>query len=254
MGFVLWEIKEEIGIITIDSPPVNALSQEVLAELSYTLRHIPEEVRVILITGKGEKAFVAGANIKEFPALQQETGEQLCQYGQAIFQQIADLNQPVIAAIDGFTLGGGLELALASDFRIATKKSTFGFPEVKLGIIPGYGGTQRLSRLIGPGKAKQLIFSGEMLSAEEAYRIGLIEEITTDSALEEAWKWGKIIAKRGPIAVQKAKIAIDKGLELDLQEGLALEARLFGEICTTEDKNEGVRAFFERREPTFFGK
>jgi len=207
----------------------------------------------VIITGAGEKAFVAGADIKEFPELKRVAGETLCLNGQAVFQKIADLKQPVIAAIDGFALGGGLELALACDFRIATPKSQFGLPEVKLGIIPGYGGTQRLPRLIGSGKAKQLIYSGEFLTADDAYRIGLVEEIA-ESALEKAKEWAQKILKRGPLAVQAAKQAINQGLETSLQLGLELEARLFGEICETEDKNEGVKAFLERREADFTGK
>ncbi|WP_027416114.1 enoyl-CoA hydratase/isomerase family protein [Aneurinibacillus terranovensis] len=254
MSQVLWQADNGIGVITIDSPPVNALNQEVLSQLSDIVGNISDDIQVVIITGAGEKAFVAGADIKEFPQLKQEAGETLCKNGQSVFQKIADLKQPVIAAVNGFALGGGLELALACDFRVASRNAQLGLPEVKLGVIPGYGGTQRLARLIGPGKAKQLIFSGEFVSAEEAYRIGLVEQLAEGSALEEAKKWAQTIQKRSPLAVQATKQAIDKGLELDLQEGLKIEARLFGEICLTEDKNEGVAAFFERREPQFKGK
>jgi enoyl-CoA hydratase len=251
---VTWEVENRLGIITIDAPPVNALNKAFFEQMDELLPQIGDVCDAVIITGAGDKAFVAGADIKEFPQLQQAEGVELCKRGQGIFQRIAELKQPVIAAIDGFALGGGLELALACDFRIATRKSQLGLPEVKLGIIPGYGGTQRLARLVGPGKAKQLIFSGEFISAEEAYRIGLIEQLVDENALEEARKWAHIIMKRGPIAVQAAKQVIDAGLEVSLSEGLDMEAQAFGQICLTEDKNEGVAAFFERREPQFKNK
>ncbi|WP_458413756.1 enoyl-CoA hydratase/isomerase family protein [Schinkia sp. CFF1] len=251
MSKVNYSVENKIGFISIDSPPVNALDKEVLQYLSTVLDDINQDVDVVIISGAGNKAFVAGADIKEFPELRKEAGEALCLNGQSIFQKIADLKQPVIAAIDGFTLGGGLELALACDFRIATLKSQFGFPEVKLGIIPGYGGTQRLPRLIGPGKAKQLIFSGEFLKAEEAYQIGLIEGVTEGDVNQEAIKWAGKILRNGPIAVQTAKQAVNQGLEFSLEEGLSLEAKLFGDVCETNDKNEGVTAFLSKREPKF---
>jgi enoyl-CoA hydratase/carnithine racemase len=251
---VTWELTNRLGLITIDAPPVNALNKEFFEQMDGILHSIGDDCDVVIIAGAGEKAFVAGADIKEFPELGEEQGVELCRRGQALFQRIADLPQPVIAAIDGFALGGGLELALACDFRVASRKSQLGLPEVKLGIIPGYGGTQRLARLVGPGKAKQLIFSGEFVSAEEAYRIGLIEQLVDENALEEAKKWAETIMKRGPIAVKTAKRVIDQGLATSLAEGLELEARGFGEICRTEDKNEGVAAFFERREPNFQNK
>jgi len=254
VNFIHWQVEEQIGFLTINRPPVNALNREVLAEMSLTLEKIQDtSCRVVIISGEGQKAFVAGADIQEFPELGREDGEQLCLIGQSVFQQIVELDQPVIAAINGYALGGGLELALACDFRIASKKSLLGFPEVKLGIIPGYGGTQRLSRLIGPGKAKQLIFSGEMINAEEAYRIGIIEEVVDEDPISEAKKWARLIALRGPIAVQTAKKAINQGMDMDLVEGLALEASLFGRLCETKDKNEGVQAFLERREAKFTG-
>ncbi|MBO8171238.1 MAG: enoyl-CoA hydratase/isomerase family protein [Bacillaceae bacterium] len=253
MSKVTYIEEQGVGIIEVNSPPVNALDQQVLTELSGILDNVSNEAGVIIITGAGEKAFVAGADINEFPQLKRRDGEALSLKGQSVFQKIVDLKQPVIAAIDGFALGGGLELALACDFRIATPRSQFGLPEVKLGIIPGYGGTQRLPRLIGNGKAKQMIYSGEFLSADQAYHIGLIEEIA-ESAMEEAMSWAQKILRRGPIAVQATKRAINQGLETNILHGLQIEARLFGEICETEDKNEGVHAFFERREANFTGK
>lgn len=244
----------KLGIVTIDSPPVNALEQQVLDELDQIVTNMPKDVDVVIITGAGGKAFVAGADIKDFPELKKETGIELVKKGQRIFDKIAALEQPVIAAIDGFALGGGLELALACDIRIASKRSKVGFPEVNLGILPGYGGTQRLPRLIGPGKAKQLIFSGDPLSAEEAKQAGILEEVTEDSPMEKAKELAETIAKRAPLGVRKAKKAIDEGLNTTLEEGLHIEAVAFGELCDTEDKNEGVAAFFEKRQPNFSRK
>ncbi|PWA12864.1 enoyl-CoA hydratase [Pueribacillus theae] len=243
-----------MGIVTIDSPPVNALEQQVLDELDQIVTNMPKDVDVVIVTGAGGKAFVAGADIKDFPELKKETGIELVKKGQRIFDKIAALEQPVIAAIDGFALGGGLELALACDIRIASKRSKVGFPEVNLGILPGYGGTQRLPRLIGPGKAKQLIFSGDPLSAEEAKQAGILEEVTEDSPMEKAKELAETIAKRAPLGVRKAKKAIDEGLNTTLEEGLHIEAVAFGELCDTEDKNEGVAAFFEKRQPNFSRK
>lgn len=253
MPKVNYETEGKLGIITIDSPPVNALDKELLTQLSDVIDGIEDHIGALIITGSGEKAFVAGADIKEFPQLKGEAGEQLSRRGQMTFQKIAHLKQPVIAAIDGHALGGGLELALACDFRIATAKSHLGLPETSLGVIPGYGGTQRLARLIGSGKAKQMIFSAEPLDAETAYRVGLIEELAED-AMETARKWAGMILKRGPLAVQSAKMAVNGGLEGTIEEGLALEARQFGSICDSEDKDEGVAAFFEHRAAKFQGK
>lgn len=254
MSKAAYEQVHNIAVITIDSPPVNALNQEVLNQLQLIVEEISEEIHVVIIKGAGVKAFVAGADIKEFPGLTPETGEELCLRGQSIFNAIENLKQPVIAAIDGFTLGGGLELALACDIRIATAKSTFGLPEVKLGIIPGYGGTQRLPRLIGTGKALKMILTGETLSAEEAYQIGLVEEVTEIDSYSKALELAKIISSRGPIAIQKAKKAVYEGIEVSLSDGLKYEAQCFGDLCATFDKDEGVRAFLQKRTPVFKGR
>ena len=254
MAKVSFSQEGKIGVITIDSPPVNALEKQVLDELDEVVNQIPEDVDVVIIHGAGGKAFVAGADIKDFPQLNNEKGIELAKRGQTIFQKIVDLEQPVIAAIDGFALGGGLELALACDIRIASSRSKVGFPEVKLGILPGYGGTQRLPRLIGAGKAKQIIFSGEFLSADEAKAIGIVEEVTDGSPLDEAKALAETIAKRAPLGVRKAKKVIDEGLEVTLEQGLHMEALAFGELCETDDKNEGVAAFFEKRDPQFSRK
>lgn len=254
MSKVLLEKIGKISVITIDSPPVNALDREVINGLEDAISHIKDDTNVVIVKGAGSKAFVAGADIKEFPNLTPLTGEQLCLRGQSVFHSLSALKQPVIAAIDGFTLGGGLELALACDIRVATSKSQFGLPEVKLGIIPGYGGTQRLSRLVGVGKALQLICSGEFIGAEEASRIGLVEEVVETDAMKKAMELAETIASRGPISVQKAKEAVLAGKEMSLEEGLKFEAELFGSLCETEDKVEGVAAFLEKREPQFTGR
>lgn len=254
MSKVLYEQKNKVGFITIDSPPVNALNREVINGLEDAVSKVGKDVSVVIVSGAGTKAFVAGADIKEFPELTAETGEALVKRGQNVFNALAQLKQPVIAAIDGFTLGGGLELALACDIRIASKGSQFGFPEVKLGIIPGYGGTQRLPRLIGQGKAMKLILSGDFITAEDAYRCGLIEEVVEGDVLGKAVELAEVIASRGPLAIQKAKEAVVNGLGTTLEKGLDIEAKLFGECCDTSDKNEGVSAFIEKREPNFTGQ
>lgn len=254
MSSVHYEQNNHIGVITIDAPPVNALNRDVINGLEEAIARVEGDTRVIIIRGAGTKAFVAGADIKEFPYLTAESGENLCLRGQSVFNALSNLKQPVIAAIDGFALGGGLELALACDIRIATKRSQLGLPEVKLGIIPGYGGTQRLPRLIGMGKAMQLIFTGEFLSAEEALKHGLIEEIVEVDAMSRALELAGLMASRGPVALEQAKKAVTKGMDISLSEGLKFEAKLFGELCNTDDKTEGVTAFLEKREPQFVGK
>ncbi|NLC77080.1 MAG: crotonase [Clostridia bacterium] len=251
------EIRDRLAIITINNPPVNPLTKEVLIELENTVDELSgsEDVWALIITGAGEKAFVAGADIRQFPHLKQEEGRKMAEWGQQIFDKIAALKMPVIAAINGFALGGGCELAMACDIRVAAENAKLGQPEVNLGVMPGYGGTQRLPRLVGLGKAKELIFSGETIDAAEAYRIGLVDRLVPQGrALEEAIKLAEVILTRAPIAVRLAKEAIDKGWELPLREGQELEARLFGLTMDTEDKNEGATAFLEKRAATFRGK
>jgi len=254
---VRMELDSQIAVITIDNPPVNALNSEVMGGLNGILDQLAglSDIRAVIVTGAGEKAFVAGADIKQFPDLNEVSGRELVTAGQAIFNKIGRLNLPVICAVNGYALGGGCELALACDIRVASANAKFGLPEVSLGIIPGYGGTQRLARLVGAGKAKELIFSGDQISADEAFRIGLVEKLVpVGEALQSALALAEKIIKRGPLAVAKAKQAIDQGLQMTLQEGLALEANVFGELCASEDKNEGALAFLEKREPRFKGK
>ncbi|HEX6922394.1 MAG TPA: enoyl-CoA hydratase-related protein [Bacillales bacterium] len=254
MAKVEYQTDGRVGVITIDSPPVNALDKEVLAGLSDVLDGIGDEIGVVIVKGAGSKAFVAGADIKEFTEMKGQAGEALSRRGQEVFQKLADLPQPTIAVVDGHALGGGLELALACDMRVASKGASLGLPETTLGVIPGYGGTQRLARLIGPGKAKQMIFSAEPLNAEEAYRVGLVEVFVETGAMEAAGEWANKIIKRGPVAVEAAKQAVNEGLETTLEEGLKLEAKQFGKVFDSEDKNEGVAAFIEKRKPDFQGK
>lgn len=251
------EIRERLGILTINNPPVNSLTKDVLAALEKTINSLSanEDVWALIITGGGEKAFVAGADIRQFPSLNQEEGMKMAKWGQSIFDKIANLKIPVIAAINGFALGGGCELALACDIRVASENSKLAQPEVNLGVMPGYGGTQRLSRLVGLGKAKELIFSGEIIDGTEAYRIGLVDKLTAaGQALEEAIKLAQIILSRSPIAIKLSKEAIDRGWNLPLDQGQELEAELFGQVMGTEDKNEGATAFLEKRAPVFKGK
>ncbi len=247
-------VKERVATIIINHPPVNALSNQVMQDLDEAVAEVEtnEEVWVVVIAGAGEKAFVAGADIRQFPGLDASSGEKLAAYGQKVFRRIERLNKPVIAAIDGFALGGGCELALACDIRLATGKSKLGQPEVNLGIIPGYGGTQRLARLVGLGKAKELIFTGDMIDAREAHRIGLVEVVVEEgSVLDAAYKLAEKIIAKGPLAVAASKKAIDQGWDLSIDEGLALEAKLFGEMCETEDQKEGAKAFLEKRTAKF---
>ncbi len=246
-----------VGVVLINNPPVNALNAKVMVELKRIIDQLEKnnELRAVILAGAGEKNFVAGADIKEFPNLTESTGRELSLNGHGIFTRLENLKIPVICAIHGYALGAGLELALACDIRIADEKALLGLPEVTLGIIPGYGGTQRLPRLVGLGKAKELIFSGESINAEEAYRIGLIDKLVpSGKALDEAKVLADKIASRGPVAVSKAKSAMNLGLDITLNEGIKIEAQYFGELCVTEDKVEGVRAFIEKRKAEFKGR
>jgi len=213
------------------------------------------EVRVVILTGAGEKAFVAGADIGELGQQTPVSAKEYTHRGQAIVDAIEDLGKPVIACVNGFALGGGCELALACTMRIASENAKLGQPEVKLGLIPGYGGTQRLARLVGKGIAMQLVLTGEMISAQEAHRIGLVNEVVPAAELiprAEAIA-AKIIAN-APLAIQYAMEAVNHGLDLPLADGLFLEATLFAVCCATDDKNEGTKAFLEKRAAQFKGK
>jgi len=249
--------EDHLVVVTINRPPVNALNQEVMDELEKTFEELSKDnsVRAVIITGAGEKAFVAGADIGEFPRLNKENGEKMSRRGQEVFQKIAEFPAPVIAAVNGFALGGGLELALACDIRVVAENAKVGLPEVTLGIFPGYAGTQRLPRTIATGKAKELIFTGEMIDAAEAYRIGLADHKTeAGQAMEKAREIAGKVIKAGPIGVSMAKKAVDQGLDKTLEEGQKLEASFFADLCDTEDQKEGAKAFLEKRKPEFKGK
>jgi enoyl-CoA hydratase len=252
------EKKNQVAYITIDRPKLlNALSMAVMDELRQAFQAVKDDVgvRVVILTGAGEKAFVAGADISELAQQSPVSAKEYTHRGQAVINAIENLGKPVIACINGFALGGGCELALACTLRLASDHAKLGQPEVKLGLIPGYGGTQRLSRLVGKGVALQLVLTGEMISAAEALRIGLVNEVVPAAELiprAEAIA-AKIIAN-APLAVQYAMEAVNHGLDMTLDDGLFLEATLFAVCCATEDKNEGTRAFLEKRLAQFKGR
>ncbi len=256
--YVYCQIEEGIALVTIDNQPaLNALNAPTLTELDQTFDALTEnqEVKGVIITGAGEKSFVAGADISEFIQIKGNAAVGFMARGQRIFDKIEAFDRPVIAAVNGFALGGGNELAMCCDIRIAAENAIFGQPEVNLGLIPGYGGTQRLPRLIGPGKAKEIIFADERINAQEALRIGLVQRVVPKGqAVEEAKKLLKKIMGKGPVAVKMAKKAINEGLKMPLREGLDLEARCNGICFGTEDKDEGSKAFLEKRPARFKGK
>jgi enoyl-CoA hydratase len=253
-----YEKKENIGFLTINRPEkLNAISNELISELKKLLDEIEndEEMRVLIITGAGDKAFVAGADIKELVDRDASQGRRVSKERQEIFSRIENLPVPVIAAVNGYALGGGLELALACSIRICSEKAQFGAPEVKLGIIPGDGGTQRLPRLVGLGRAMELILTGDFVDAQEAYRIGLVNKVfPQEELMDKATELATKIASRPPLAVRFAKEAVNRSQEGDAASGFALESYLHALSCTTEDKKEGVSAFLEKRKGKFKGK
>jgi enoyl-CoA hydratase len=254
---LLYAASDGIALVTINRPEkLNALNSQVLADLRTIFEQIKMDpaVRVVIVTGAGEKAFVAGADITELAVLDPGTGKRFAEDGQGVFTLIETMGKPVIAAVNGYALGGGCELALACHLRIAAENAKFGQPEVNLGIIPGYGGTQRLTRLVGSGRAMEMILTGDQIDAVEAYRIGLANKVVPSASLLDAARTiaGKILA-RGPFAVHYALRAVHMANELSLTEGLALESALFGQCCGTEDFKEGTSAFLEKRNPTFRG-
>ena len=255
---LIYEKKDNIGVLTINRPEkLNAISDELTVELDKFLDDVEndEELRVLVITGAGEKAFVAGADIKELESRDALVGRRVSRKRQTIFSRIENLPIPVIAAVNGYALGGGLELALACSIRLCSDRAQFGAPEVKLGIIPGDGGTQRLPRLVGLGRAMEMVLTGDFIDAQEAYRIGLVNHvISNDELMEKAMDLAQKIAKRPPLAVRYAKEAVNRSQEGDTTSGYALESCLHALTCTTEDKKEGVKAFLEKRKGKFIGK
>ena len=255
---ILFEKKESIAYITFNRPKVlNALNRKTIEELREALLEVRDDssVRVLILTGAGEKSFVAGADISELAQRTPVDGKDFSLVGQSVFHLLETLGKPSICAINGFALGGGCELALSCTIRLASKSAKLGQPEVKLGIIPGYGGSQRLARLCGKGVAHELCLTGEMITAEEAQRIGLVNH-TYEPAdlLPAAEAMAKKIIANAPLAVKYTMEAIERGVEMPQEEGLFLEATLFGLSCATEDMREGTKAFLEKRKADFKGK
>jgi enoyl-CoA hydratase/carnithine racemase len=255
---VLYEKKNSIAYVTVNRPKVlNALNTPTWADLETAFQDAKADASVlgVILTGAGEKAFIAGADISELAHVDAYGAEESSRFGQGVLDLIENLGKPVIAAVNGFALGGGCETAMACTMRIATEHAKFGQPEVKLGLLPGGGGTQRLPRLVGKGRALQLILTGETISAQEAYRIGLVNEVVPAASLiDRAEAILKQIAANAPIAVKFSLEAANKGLETSQSQGLALEASFFGICAATEDKKEGTMAFLEKRTPQFRGR
>jgi len=260
MGYenLLYEVKEQIARVTFNRPNVlNALNRKTLEELGECLDAVRRDdtVRVLILTGAGEKAFVAGADINELAKRTPVDGKDFALFGQEIVHRLETLGKPSIAAINGFALGGGCEMALACTMRIASRNAKLGQPEVKLGILPGYGGSQRLPRLCGKGVAQEMILTGEMITADEALRVGLVNRVVEPAELlATAEGIAKKIIANAPLAVKYAMEAVERGMETPQEEGLFLEAALFGLCCATEDMREGTRAFLEKRPAKFQGR
>lgn len=253
-------VEQRDGIIrlAVNRPEVlNALNRETLRELLDFFYRVEEEpsARAVLVTGAGEKAFVAGADIAEMAAMKPEEAKKFSDEGQHLFNLIENLGKPVAAAVNGFALGGGLEFAMACSFRYASEKARMGQPEINLGLIPGFGGTQRLPRLVGWGPALELLLTGEMIDAGEALRLGLVNRVLPPgSLLEETGKTLRKIAEKSPIMVEYIQQSVNKGLSMTLKDGLALEANLFSMCFGTEDMREGTEAFLNKRKPSFKGR
>jgi enoyl-CoA hydratase len=255
MTNILLEKKGLIAVATINRPKaLNALNSEVLTDLDELVSAVKADadIRALVITGSGEKAFVAGADIGEMSTLTKEGGEAFGKHGNNVFRAIETLPIPTIAAVNGFALGGGCELALSCDIILASEKAKFGQPEVGLGITPGFSGTQRLPRRVGVAKAKELIFSGKMIKADEAKEIGLVNAVYAPEALmDSALEMAKSFTKNAPIAVKYAKACIDRGMQMDIDDGIAVENELFAMCFATADQKEGMGAFLEKRPANF---
>jgi len=251
MGFVNCEVKENIAVVTINRPEaLNALNSQVLDDLAAAFDGIDTNVvRAVVLTGAGEKSFVAGADIGEMSTLTKAEGEAFGKKGNDIFRKIEQFPVPVIAAINGFALGGGCEISMSCDIRICSENAMFGQPEAGLGITPGFGGTQRLARLIGAGMAKQLIYTARNIKADEAYRIGLVNAVyPQEELLAAAEKMASQIAANAPIAVRACKKAINDGLQTDIDNALVIEEKLFGSCFETEDQREGMANFLRKKD------
>lgn len=250
MEFIVYEQKGAVGIITISrEKALNALNSTVLEELDKTLDAVNlDEVRCLILTGAGQKSFVAGADIGEMSSLTKAEGEAFGKKGNDVFRKLEVFPIPVIAAINGFALGGGCEISMSCDIRICSDNAVFGQPEVGLGITPGFGGTQRLARIVGVGMAKQMIYTGRNIKADEAFRIGLVNAVyTQEELMPAAVKMAEGIAKNAPIAVRNCKKAINEGLDVDMDKAIVIEEKLFGDCFETYDQKEGMSAFLEKR-------
>ncbi len=251
---IIVEIKDSVGLIKMNRPEaMNALNSQTLGELKEAVSQLKDDdsVRVIVITGEG-KAFVAGADIAEMKDMTGEQAEEFSRTGQKVFNKIAKIKKPVIAAVNGFALGGGCELAMACDIRIASEKAKLGQPEVNLGVIPGFAGTQRLSRLVGAAKAKELIFTADMVDAQTALSIGLVNQVVpAEQLMDTCMEMAKKIASKGPKAVKLAKKVINEGVEEKLEKGSEYETQEFGECFASGEAKEGMSAFLEKRKPNW---
>lgn len=249
------DVQNQVATITLNRPKaLNALSPALLQELDGVLDSIAKtpEIRVVVVTGAGEKAFVAGADIAAMQALTATQARNFAKLGMRTITKLERMPQPTIAAVNGFALGGGCELALACDVRVASQQAKFGQPEVNLGVVPGFGGSQRLPRIVGAGIAKELIMTGDMISADRAYQIGLANHVVeADQLLTKAYEIAKKMASRGPLAVRTSKELVNNGLQMDLDRALEYETDLFGLMFSTEDQKEGMAAFLEKRPAQF---
>jgi enoyl-CoA hydratase len=255
---IRFEAADSIGTLTIDRPKaLNALNPDTLREILRCLRDVRRagEVRALILTGAGEKAFVAGADIAEMSKMTVVQAKEMARLGQRLTSALEDLSIPVIAAVNGFALGGGMELVMACDLAIASEKARFGQPEINLGIIPGFGGTQRLARRVGAPRAREMIYGGDMIDAETARQWGLVNRVVKpEDLLTEARKLAATLATKPPVALAQAKLAIQHGLDIDLENGLRLEAEAFAVTFSTEDRSEGMAAFLTKRTAKFTGR
>lgn len=255
---ILYQVADGIATITVNrAPMLNALSAQTVRELDHALAaaEADEQVRVLIVTGAGEKAFVSGADISELAGLDPRSGTRTAEFGQRVFRRLETMGKPSIAAINGYALGGGCELAMACTIRVASDNAKIGLPEVTLGVIPGYAGTQRLPRIVGRGAAMDLILTGRAVDANEALRLGLVSQVVPPAELgDAARKTALRIQRNGPLAVRAAMQAVDHGLDVGFEHGCRMEAALFGLLCATDDMREGLRAFLDKRKAEFKGR
>jgi enoyl-CoA hydratase len=252
-----YTVDHGVASITIDNPPMNPLTTELRKQLVAIFDELDskkDEIRVVILTGRG-KAFIAGADIKSFPELTQEKARERLKQGRHLYLTVEQFERPVICAINGYCLGAGLELAMCCDIRIASSQAQLGQPEINVGVIPGGGGTQRLPRLVGAGIAKELIYTGKFIGAEEAARIGLVNKVVEpEKLMDEVREMASLIAGKPPLGIRAAKEAINRGLNMTLLEGLEVEAYHWSYLCGSEDQKEGAKAFIEKRKPVFKGR